>query len=48
MPRKGKGGKVVLLHIGKKAPKGWREVSAMHLGKGIYAIRCEKEVSQNE
>lgn len=33
-----------LVHIGKKAPKGWKEISAMHLGNGIWAITCEKEL----
>lgn len=34
--------KVVLLHIGKKAPKGFRELpGGMHLGKGIWILRCE-------
>lgn len=26
------------VHIGRKAPKGFREKSAQHLGCGIYAI----------
>lgn len=32
-----------LLHIGRKCPKGYREVSGMHLGKGVWMLRCELE-----
>lgn len=33
-----------LLHIGKKVPKGWREVAGLsiHLGKGVWMFKCEK------
>jgi len=31
-----------VLHIGKKVPKGWKEIGAsMHLGKGIWMFNCE-------
>lgn len=32
----------VFIHIGKKAPKGYREISAVHLGRGIWMIRLER------
>jgi hypothetical protein len=36
--------KVKLIHIGKKAPKGFKEVAgSIHLGKGIWALKCESE-----
>lgn len=28
--------------IGRKPPPGYREVTAMHFGKGMWAISCEK------
>lgn len=36
-----------IIHIGKQVPKrlidlGYREVSAQHIGKGVWLIRCEK------
>ena len=39
-------GEVKVLHIGKRAPKGWVELpGAIHLGKGIWLMRIEKEAS---
>jgi len=34
--------------IGRKPPKGYREVSAMHLGHGMWAISCEKDLDYVE
>ena len=35
--RKGKG---VMLHVGRKAPKGFEELpGSIHLGKGIWMLR---------
>lgn len=38
---------MALIFIGKKIPRslireGWREVSAMHIGNGIWFFRLEK------
>ena len=35
---------VHMVHIGKKPPKGWEEFSAQHIGKGIWAITCKKDM----
>ena len=33
---------VRLLHYGRKAPKGWRELpGGIHLGKGMWILQCE-------
>ena len=38
-----------MLHIGKKAPKGWTEKGeAIHLGKGIWILPVEKEVADEK
>ena len=40
---KGRKKKIQLIHIGKKCPKGFVEVAgSMHLGKGIWALKCEE------
>lgn len=36
--------KVSMLYFGRKAPKGWREVCAIHLGKGFWMLRIEKVI----
>jgi hypothetical protein len=34
--------KGILLHIGKKCPKGTEEMAGgIHLGKGIWALKCK-------
>ena len=36
------------IHIGRKCPKGTKEVAgSIHLGKGIWALRCAI-VNENE
>lgn len=36
-----------LFHIGRKAPKGYKELpGAIHLGKGIWIIPIEKVVTE--
>jgi hypothetical protein len=36
--------KIVITHSGKKAPKGFKEIEgSVHLGNGIWILRCEKE-----
>lgn len=32
---------MTLLHVGRKAPKGFRETGGMHLGKGIWMLTIE-------
>lgn len=39
-----------IVHVGRNIPKvlrnaGYMEVSAMHLGRGIWAFRLERDVS---
>jgi hypothetical protein len=35
---------MVMIHIGRKVPKGFRELDgAIHLGKGIWVIPMEPE-----
>jgi hypothetical protein len=31
----------MMIHIGRKAPKGFREINAMHIGHGVWLILCE-------
>lgn len=34
---------MIVIHIGKKAPKGWVELpGATHLGHGIWMMRIER------
>jgi hypothetical protein len=34
--------KPIIIHVGRKCPKGWRELpNGIHLGKGIWMLRCE-------
>jgi hypothetical protein len=34
--------KPVMIHVGKKAPKGFRELpGGIHLGKGIWILKIE-------
>ncbi len=34
----------IIKHIGKKCPKGYKEIpGSMHLGKGIWALQCQRE-----
>jgi hypothetical protein len=40
----GKAKPVSILYFGRKAPKGWREVCAIHLGKGFWMLRIEKVI----
>lgn len=35
---------VSMLYFGRKPPKGWTEVSAMHLGRGYWMFRIVKVV----
>jgi len=40
---KSKKKKIRILHIGKKAPKGFKEMAnGIHLGKGIWILPCEE------
>jgi len=37
--------KVSMLYFGRKCPKGWKEISGMHLGHGLWMLRIEKVIS---
>lgn len=38
----------VIIHIGRRAPKGFREVAgSVHLGRGIWALRCVKDDTES-
>jgi len=39
---------MVIIHIGKKIPKGYKEISAIHLGKGIWMFSMEPVKKENE
>lgn len=43
----GFGPNVRLIHVGRKAPKGYRELGAIHLGKGVWIIPIEPEAVQS-
>ena len=35
--------RIKIIHIGKKAPKGWKELAgAIHMGKGIWLMWIER------
>jgi hypothetical protein len=38
--------KLIILHVGKRIPKGFKELpGSVHLGKGIWLFKIEKEVN---
>jgi hypothetical protein len=34
---------MVRIHIGKKPPKGYKEISSIHLGRGMWMFSLEKD-----
>lgn len=43
--KKKKKKQIIMVHVGRKAPKGWKELAGgIHLGKGIWMMRVVKDI----